>query len=233
MIPLNAELIDALAAEYVLGTLSSRVRSRMQTLISREPELAKRVNYWQSQINQLSEAARPVPVPPWVWRRIEQELNPPRAEKAGWWQNLVLWRWTTGLATAMAVLLVVLPSAKSPPDSFRTPGGVVMVLTDEESKTAWLVSRVSFDEPIKAHAVTVPVMTVEQAYELWLLPPDGVPLSLGLLNDSGDTLLQPDSQLSDLLKPGFGMAVSIEPPGGSPTGAPTGPVVYTGSILSL
>jgi len=35
------------------------------------------------------------------------------------------------------------------------------------------------------------------------------------------------------MQPGVVMAVSIEPPGGSPTGAPTGPVVYTGSILEL
>jgi anti-sigma-K factor RskA len=112
-------------------------------------------------------------------------------------------------------------------------GGVVLVLTDENAKTAWLVSRQSLEAPIKAQALAVPVMTVAQAYELWQLPPDGARLSLGLLNEQGGTVLQLTTDLSQLVQPGVGMGVSIEPPGGSPTGAPTGPVVYSGSILSL
>jgi anti-sigma-K factor RskA len=234
MIRLNADLIDALASENALGTQTSRVRRRMQTLQMREPELAARVAYWQAQLNQLSETARPVPVPPWVWRRIETILQPPKPETPGWWQNLLVWRWTTGLATAMAVLMTLFPPPEQPrPDALSADGGVVLVLTDEQSKTAWLVSRQSLEAPIKAQAITVPVMTVAQAYELWLLPPGGAPLSLGLLNEQGGTVMQPATAVRDLVQPGVGMAVSIEPPGGSPTGAPTGPVVYSGSILSL
>jgi anti-sigma-K factor RskA len=79
----------------------------------------------------------------------------------------------------------------------------------------------------------LPVLTEEQAYELWLLPPGEAPLSVGLLSDDASTELTLDEQLSLLVRPGLGMAVSLEPPGGSPTGAPTGPVVFTGSILEL
>jgi anti-sigma-K factor RskA len=233
MIILTPDLIEALAAEYVLGTQSKRVRLRMQTLIKHEPRLADRVTFWQTQLNQLSEQARPVPVPPWVWRRIESRLQPEEKKATDWWQNLLVWRWTTGLATAMAVLLALLPTVERRPDALTADGGVVLVLTDEQSKTAWLVSRQSLDAPLKAQALTVPVMTVAQAYELWLIPPGGEPLSLGLLNEQGGTLIQPSPTLSRLVQPGVTMAVSIEPPGGSPTGAPTGPVVYTGSILSL
>jgi len=237
MIKLTAELRDSLAAEYVLGTQPSRVRRRMQKLIATDSALAARVEYWQGQLNQLGEIARPVPVPPWIWRRIETELQPEKDGGAkgsvGWWQNLLVWRWTTGLATAMAVLLAVLPPAEQRPDVLSAEGGVVLVLTDEESKTAWLVSRQSENAPLRAQAIAAPVMTVAQAYELWLLPPGEAPLSLGLLNDQGGTTIQPDQQLSELLQPGVGMAVSLEPPGGSPTGAPTGPIVYSGSILSL
>ena len=133
----------------------------------------------------------------------------------------------------MALVLLLLPPLIQRPDVITVEGGVVLVLTDEESKTAFLISRPSADAPIRAQAIAASVMTVQQAYELWLLPPDAAPLSLGLLNDQGGTILQPSAALSKLMQPGIVMAVSIEPPGGSPTGAPTGPVVYTGSILEL
>jgi len=234
MIRLTPELLDALAAEYVLGTQNPRIRKRMQSLIDKEPVLAQRVAFWEAQLNPLGERARPVPVPPWVWRRIETALQPAeKAERPGWWRNVLVWRWTTGLATAMAVLMALLPPAVQSPGALTAEGGVVLVLSDADTRTAWLVSRQSDSSPIKAQALSVPVLTMQQAYELWLLPPGGAPLSLGLLNEQGGTLLQPGKDLSQLLQPGAGMAVSLEPPGGSPTGAPTGPVVYSGSILSL
>ena len=237
MIRLNAELRDGLAAEYVLGTQSTRVRRRMQRLLVQDSLLAERVAWWESQLNQLADSADSVPVPPWVWRRVENILQPPAKDTSGdvdgWWQSLWVWRGSTALATAMALVLLLLPPLIQRPDVITVEGGVVLVLTDEESKTAFLISRPSADAPIRAQAIAASVMTVQQAYELWLLPPDAAPLSLGLLNDQGGTILQPSAALSALMQPGVVMAVSIEPPGGSPTGAPTGPVVYTGSILEL
>ncbi len=234
MIRLTPELLDALAAEFVLGTQTPRIRRRMQSLVNQEPALARRVAFWETQLNPLSERARPVPVPPWVWRRIEAALQPAeKNEHSGWWRNLLVWRWTTGLATAMAVLMALLPPAEQRPAALTAAGGVVLVLSDADTKTAWLVSRQSDSSPIKAQALSVPVLTLQQAYELWLLPPGGAPVSLGLLNEQGGTVLQPGEDLNHLLQPGAGMAVSLEPPGGSPTGTPTGPVVYSGSVLAL
>lgn len=234
MIKLNEKLIDALAGEYVLGTQSALVRRRMQSLMQEHAALAERVDEWQNRLNQMSAQARPVPAPPWVWRKIENTLRPPAKEKSGWWQNLLVWRWAAATAMATALMLAIYPATERSPVLQPAEGGFVMVLTDEDSKTAWLVSRQNDDKPIKAEAITVPVMTVAQAYELWLLPPGGAaPLSLGLLNQQGGTQLTPAAMISSMVQPGYAMAVSIEPPGGSPTGAPTGPVVYTGSILSL
>ncbi len=237
MIRLNAELRDGLAAEYVLGTQSTRVRRRMQRLLAQDSLLAERVAWWESQLNQLADSADSVPVPPWVWRRVENILQPPAKDTSGdvdgWWQSLWVWRGSTALATAMALVLLILPPLIQRPDAITVEGGVVLVLTDEESKTAFLISRPSADAPIRAQAIAASVMTLQQAYELWLIPPDAAPLSLGLLNDEGGTILQPSAALSSLVLPGSAMAVSIEPPGGSTTGAPTGPVVYTGSILEL
>ena len=233
MIRLNPELRDALAAEFALGTQSARVRKRLERLIQHDEALAERVAWWESRLDQLGDSVSPVPAPPWLWRRIENALNPPREDKPGWWSNVFVWRWTTALAGALALALVLLPAPVPRPDALSVEGGVILVLTDEDSRTAWLVSRRSDKDPIRAQPLDLPVLTEEQAYELWLLPPGGAPLSVGLLNDEQRTELTLDEQLNTLLRPGVGMAVSLEPPGGSPTGAPTGPVVFTGSIHEL
>jgi anti-sigma-K factor RskA len=113
-------------------------------------------------------------------------------------------------------------------------GGVVLVLTDEAAKTAWLVSRQSAESPLVAQPVQLPVLTVQQAYELWLLPPgEAAPMSMGLLSDSAPTQLVLPASVDALLQPGLTLAVSIEPAGGSPIGTPTGPVVFTGSVKEL
>jgi anti-sigma-K factor RskA len=67
--------------------------------------------------------------------------------------------------------------------------------------------------------------------ELWSVPPDGAPRSLGLISADGSTVLSRDKLPATLLKGGTqALAVSVEPPGGSTTGAPTGPVVYAGQL---
>jgi anti-sigma-K factor RskA len=63
------------------------------------------------------------------------------------------------------------------------------------------------------------------------VPPQGAPRSLGLIKADGATVLQRDRIPATLLKGGTAaLAVSVEPPGGSPTGTPTGPVVYAGRL---
>jgi anti-sigma-K factor RskA len=108
-----------------------------------------------------------------VWRRIEAELRPEPEVSEPWWQNLFLWRGATVAATALALVLALQPPPT--PVTLTPEGGVVMVLTDEESKTAWLVSRQSAEAPLMAQPVQLPVLTLQQAYELWLSPPDTAP----------------------------------------------------------
>jgi anti-sigma-K factor RskA len=69
-------------------------------------------------------------------------------------------------------------------------------------------------------------MTPGRALELWAVPAQGAPRSLGLVQAAGaTTLLRPQ-----LLRDTAAFAVSVEPAGGSPTGAPTGPIVSVGKL---
>jgi anti-sigma-K factor RskA len=72
---------------------------------------------------------------------------------------------------------------------------------------------------------------VQKTYELWALPRDGKPpVSLGLLPRQGESARPLSEHQSAALMAAGKLAVSIEPPGGSPTGTPTGPVIMVGEI---
>ena len=74
-------------------------------------------------------------------------------------------------------------------------------------------------------------LQADRVLELWSVPPQGAPRSLGLIAAQGATVLRRERLPKTLLEGGTdALAVSIEPPGGSPTGVPTGPVVYAGKL---
>jgi anti-sigma-K factor RskA len=108
---------------------------------------------------------------------------------------------------------------------------VVTILGADTAHAQWRVERSADAHRLRIVTLATLASTPQQAYELWALPRDGKPpVSLGLLPRQGD-IARPlnDLQSAALLSAGK-LAVSIEPPGGSPTGAPTGPVVMVGVI---
>jgi anti-sigma-K factor RskA len=71
----------------------------------------------------------------------------------------------------------------------------------------------------------------DRVLELWWARAEGPPKSLGLIRADGTTVLRRGQLPGGLRGSGLDhMAVSVEPPGGSPTGAPTGPVVFYGKL---
>jgi anti-sigma-K factor RskA len=232
---------DALAAQYVAGTLRGRARARFENLLPGHPALREAVQAWQQRLMPLTLTLEPVAPPPRVWHAIEARLWPHAAAAtanasapAGWWQRLALWRGLSGLATA-AVLVLTVALVRTPPP---VPAGppIVVVLEGQAGTAAagaTFVASVAGDgqsmvmQPVSAN---VPLQT-DRVLELWSVPPNGAPRSLGLIKADGLTVL-PRSRLPEtLLKGGTAaLAVSVEPPGGSPTGAPTGPVVFAGKL---
>jgi anti-sigma-K factor RskA len=225
-------LADALAAQYVTGTLRHGARRRFESLLPGHPALRDALQAWQDRLMPLAGPVQPVPPPAHVWRGIEARLWPTAPVSAtGWWQRLGLWRGLSGLATA-AVLVLTVALVRTPP---AVPP-IVVVLEGQAGTPAagaTFVASVSGDgqamvmQPISA---TLPLQP-DRVLELWSVPPQGAPKSLGLISASGATVL-PRSRLPEtLLKGGTAvLAVSVEPPGGSPTGAPTGPVVFAGKM---
>jgi anti-sigma-K factor RskA len=229
------ELADRLAAEYVLGTLRGPARRRFETLLLAHPALRNAVRRWEEQLAPLADSVPPVAPPERVWAGIETRLFPAeavaaRAEAAApvrWWNALGLWRGLSALASTAAVALLVV-ALQAPPVQ---PPIVVVLATNPGAGVATnasFVASLSADgRALVLKPLNAPTLTAAQALELWSVPAQGGPRSLGLVRaDTATTLL-----LQAGVKEGTAaFAVSIEPAGGSPTGAPTGPIVSLGQI---
>ena len=222
-------LADRLAAEYVLGTLRGPARRRFEALLPAHAALRAAMAFWQASLLPLAAPIEPHAPRPEVWSRIEQRLFPAPAALAGpprWWRRLGVWQGLAGGALAMALALgvaVMQPPAVQPP--------LVVVL--EPNPPAGGTLRAQFVAGLSADGralVLRPLGPVQlaagRALELWAVPDSGAPRSLGLVSPrQGATVLQPR-----LLQGTAALAVSLEPAGGSPTGAPTGPIVSLGRL---
>jgi anti-sigma-K factor RskA len=223
------ERADALAAEYVAGTLRGRARARFEALLPSHPALQRAVRDWQDRLIPLTSAVPEVPPPPQVWRGIESRLWPAPAALP-WWQRLGLWRALSGTAMAGVVGLGVLLG--NPPPA-QAPVVVVLESTGTTAvNPATIVASFSGDgRALVTRTLTPVALTTDRVLELWSVPPQGNPRSLGLISANGATVLKRERLPATLLGGGTAaLAVSVEPPGGSPTGVPTGPVVFAGKL---
>ncbi len=225
---------DALAADYVAGTLRGRARRRFEALLPAHPELREAVRRWQDRLLPLTVVVAPQTPPARVWRGIEQRLWPQPVASPGaapWWQRLAPWRALSGVATVAALafaLLATLPGELPPP--------IVIVLQatgDAPQGGGTIVASFNADGRALVARPLAPVATPsDRVLELWAVPPQGAPRSLGLISSSGATVIARDRLPKNVLdaRATSALAVSVEPVGGSPTGAPTGPVVFAGRL---
>jgi len=235
-------LADALAAEYVAGSLRGPARRRFEALLPGHPALQAAVRGWQARLMPLTAAMPPEPPPPEVWRKIEERLWPqPAASSLAatsgtadglvCWRRLGVWRGLSAFATLAAVGFAVLLASPAP---VLPPVVIVLQGTGEgQAATSSFVASVSGDGRALVTRPLVPVsLQDDRVLELWSVPPAGNPRSLGLISASGLTVLPRDRLPATLLRGGTAaLAVSVEPPGGSPTGVPTGPVVFAGKLV--
>jgi anti-sigma-K factor RskA len=217
---------DVLAAEYVLGTLEGDDAHEAARLLRDDPAFAASVRAWEARLAPLANVVAPVAPPPELWDRIaaatgvqatEADTVVPLSSR----RRLRIWQASTGVALAIAASLaafVVLRPVPAPRVAVLAPltGGVPVLVATAEPNGALNVR--------PNGAIAVPS---GRDLELWALAAGETrPRSLGVLPAAGRRLvaaLPPDTQL----------LVSLEPRGGSPTGQPTGPVLYGGRLTAV
>jgi anti-sigma-K factor RskA len=223
----DPELRDRLAAEYVLGTMPDRVRRRFERLIASDATLAARVAAWEARFAPLDEATPGTAPPARVWRAIERRvaaIAPPQARPRRL-SALAMWRGIAAAAAlASAALLFYVFTTPTPPVPV-----VIAVLADKTGAAGWI----ALSGPARNQASIAAVSNIagdpKHSFELWAIA-GGPPRPLGLLHPNRGAVLL----VSAAALPATGgiLAVSEEPPAGSPTGLPTGPVLYQGKVLA-
>jgi anti-sigma-K factor RskA len=218
----NRELLDRLAAEYVLGTLRHRARRRFERWLL-SPQVGALVMAWEDRLSGLEPELKAVPPPPTVWRGIESKLNLRRSPAT---------RWMAIAASIVVVGLIGLYVARLP----QTPVAPVLASTERAFIQAdpqtiyWRVEILGDNQEISLHVHQVHDLPEGKAHELWALPDGGAPVSLGLLPHTGDHHRVLNATQRAALSGAKQIAVSLEPTGGSPTGAPTGPVLHVAPL---
>lgn len=228
------ELADRLAAAYVAGTLRGPARRRFEALLPAHPMLRGAVRAWQDRLMPLTAGIVPEQPSPQVWRRIEARIAGASATAAAvpvpapWWARLAFWRGFAALASVATISLAVLlasPGPVQPPIvvvlNATAPGGEGGVIP-----ASFVASIAGDGRTVVAKPINAVALQTDRVLELWAAAGKNPPRSLGLIAASGATVVKRAQ-----LPPGTDhLAVSLEPPGGSPTGAPTGPVLAVGNL---
>ena len=236
------ELQEQLAAEYALGTLRGAARRRFQRWMREDAALAMAVARWETRLAPMAGAVQPVQPPAHVWQRIKEHANQGRSTQ-GLWNSIGFWR-SLGLAASgmTAALLVTallispqVPQSARPPAALAPAGTIVAsylaILSDVKTqKPVLVVSAGRKSDQLWFRALGPAIQVAGKNLELWALPKSGAPKSLGLVA-GGEGKLTLVAAADESLGEIPALAVSLEPEGGSPTGAPTGPVLFSGPCV--
>ena len=220
---------DTLAGEYVLGVLSPALRARAAARIASDSQFAAKVADWEAKLTPLAEEVPPVDAPPRVWGRIESDLFAGAATRSGWWSNLVLWRWlAAGSSLVAAASLAVLLTVGVP----QPRPNLIAALQSADAGPSYIASVDPNSGKLLISAVNA---TADDARvpELWLIPQDGVPRSLGVIAKGGETQVAMSDTMRALAGATATLAISLEPEGGAPEGKPTGPIIAAGVLQAL
>lgn len=229
-LPSDTAELDALAAEYVLGTLDARMSAQVEAALSTDVGLAAMVGEWEAYFAPLTALARPEAPPADLWSRIERRILPAPAPNAVRPRFARLWQgWAIGASLAVIAMAAFMIVPKPPEQHIMT------VLVSDVNQTAWTAevdSRGGIQLaalPAAGGAANNTAPDGGKVLQLWGLPPGGkAPTSLGLVPRGAGSVSIP----TPAVRPVAGMLImiSLEPPGGAPGNAPTGPVMFIGRL---
>lgn len=252
----HPSLVEQLAASYALGTLRGGARRRFEEVARAHAPVRAAALIWQSRLASVAEL-QPEAVPsPAVWKRIENllraeresramqqakaEATAPREQAGSWWTSLGLWRGATAAGISAAVLALftglhfngrlngevqqlAARLAATPEIQY------VAVLADDKAAASMLVTFDPKNQRMVLKRVGDFQEQPDKSLQLWALPAQGGPKSLGVLG-SGPVIRMTAAGGDVRQVPA--LAISLEPKGGVPAGSgPTGPVLFKGALL--
>jgi anti-sigma-K factor RskA len=238
-VPFNEE-DDLLAAELALGLLEGEELRAARVRAATDPDFTEAAARWEARLTPLAGEIAGVAPGPHVWEGIARAIAAAPAADA----NVVpirraLSRWRaaavgmTAVAASLALLMVYQSAREAPPIVASTPAPMMIATLSSPQTDASL--SVAYD-PQRASMLVTPGRlegTAGHAHQLWIIPPDGAPVSLGMVRPGAPLRMTVPAQLTQHFRTRATLAISVEPAGGSPTGQPTGPVIASGALTTI
>ncbi|VVD98222.1 anti-sigma factor [Pandoraea aquatica] len=236
---------DLRCAEHVLGVMEADERLALEREALANPALQAQLTFWQDRLTPLTEDLPHEAPPDRVWQRVEQAIRStqpgattramPHAPPVELWDSLPLWRWL-GIGASVAALVLLAVALK-----FALPGGAptpsvslnyrVATIARQDGVAHWTATIASQQDQLLIVPATHPTIAADKVTELWLVQGDAKPVPLGVFDPAQTVTIPLSRTTADALRGTAAvLAVSLEPPGGSPTGQPTGPVIATGAL---
>jgi anti-sigma-K factor RskA len=242
----NPNIRDLIAAEYVFGTLRGAARARFLRLVATRADWQKSLSQVTNRVHLLADTLPAVTPHPRVWQQIQTKLHgvPSTATSKGgkdwlgWWRALAIS--ASSIAAILATLLIYHATLRleSPLDNSPIMSAPInmALLSAPDTTPGWIIA-LADDKDGQLHLKITTLASLKRAdtntFELWLLPTDqSAPISLGLMPQQGNKQLVVNEVSVNLLLQS-GLAVSLEPMGGSPIGQPTGAVLYQGRFTEI
>ena len=233
--------LETEAAEYVLGTLDAGERFAFAARLPRDAEARRAVAGWERRLAGLAGRLDPVQPSAQVWARIETLLSASPSRSKGFTvidggfppaprlkTSRDRWRAAALVSGSIAAALAVFVMQREIFTDGRGTGDVsyIAAVNRGGDKPALLIrvdlkTRQVFVRPVAAEA------PAGRSLELWYIGDDKPPRSMGVVDKAPSTLAIPQGASATAAT----FAVSVEPPGGSTSGGPTGPVVYAGQLI--
>jgi len=222
---------ETIAGEYVLGLLSQSDRRKVEARIGKDTHFAALVAQWEANLSPLNDDYEQVAPPAGTFAAVENRLfgvtsAPGRSGlPGGLWNSAAFWRWA-----ALACLIVAVGAVLSTNLPQEAPQSGLVAELSGHSVGVDLLTRYDADSGRLRFTPVAAGQAEQKSLELWLVEGDAPPVSLGVLPQTGDGDVLVPPEMRARLVAGAVLAVSVEPFGGSPTGAATGPVIASGSV---
>lgn len=224
--------LDALAGEYVLGTLTADERRAAEARLAADPAFRRAVAAWEARLQPLADAAGELPVTASVRARVLAAIgeDAPAAVDAG--ANVVAlrravrrWQVTSALVGAAAAVLAVVVGVERLQPAPQTEFVAVLTAGGESPAFVATVDTAAGTISVRRVAEAAPA---DKSYELWSIAPNEAPKSLGLVEQASFSQPLAVAPSGD----GLTLAITLEPKGGSPTGAPTSAPIFSGTLVA-
>jgi len=231
---------DYLAAEYALGILEGEDLVEARGLAASDADFVREVEAWEERLAPMFDEMGEETPPEEMWALIKAEIDDERGgdvvemkRRIGWWKA------ATAAASAVAAslaLVVTFDVTRPPPPSVEAPParGAMMVASLMSEDKAMMMSA-TWEPDQQSLMVTPGNMPPEpgHSHELWIIPADGKPRSLGLVTGDGPHRMDVPADMAAHFAEAATLAISVEPEGGSPGEAPTGPVIASGELARV